>query len=57
MKLCPHMDRDCSHSIPWVNGFYGCNNVKRELLDVEWCGKTKEECKGKLDKGSNIKKV
>ncbi len=53
MKLCPHGDRDCPHSVLWVSGFYGCTNMKREMLDVEWCGKSKGECKGKDKDGTN----
>ena len=52
MKLCPHgkAARKCPYQIPWEDGFCDCTNMKRDLLDVEWCGKTPEECKGNLER-------
>lgn len=55
MKLCPHgkAAEKCPHQVPYVKGFHGCTNMKRELLDVDWCGKTPEECKGNLERKNN----
>ena len=55
MKLCPHGKAadDCPYQVPYANGFHGCTNMKREMLDVEWCGKAPKECKGNNGKHIN----
>ncbi len=52
MKLCPHgkAGEKCPYYVPYVLGFAGCTNMKRELLDIEWCGKTPKDCKGYPEK-------
>ena len=48
MRLCLHgkAANKCRHQVPWLNGFYGCNNAKRYMIELEYCGKKPEECKG-----------
>jgi len=48
MRICLHGKAagNCKHNIPWTNGFYGCNNTERCLIELEYCGRTPKECKG-----------
>ena len=47
MKICIHgkAARECPCSVPYGR-FYGCISNERAILDIDWCGKIPEECKG-----------
>ena len=50
MKICIHgkAAEGCSWRVPYGR-FYGCTNISRAILDIEWCGKIPEECKGRYE--------
>lgn len=50
MNICIHGEaaKGCPWRKPWGR-FWGCSNIRREIYDIEFCGKTVEECKGRHD--------